>query len=147
MMRAMARSPTPAAFLPKFLGAVVVAGSLAGMLLHFSPEPAAPAAPTYDKVIHTKLSMRVNEKLKEHKALMRREEVQEKAPVVHPAHWGQVLRREAPVEPMIQFTPRAIMLCLVSIMAVAGFARQALSAGTELMGVSAAQKMLSMKGK
>merc|ERR1719506_2840663 len=76
MMRLMASSQTPTQYFPKFIGALVIAGSLAAVLLHVVPMPLASDVLPKDKLINglskgqTKFSIGVAAKLKEHKALM-----------------------------------------------------------------------------
>merc|ERR1719345_346882 len=109
----MASSSSSSKFAPKFVGALVVAGALAVVLLLVSPAQLASDVLPKQQVIEglakgqTKFSSGVAAKLKEHKALveaqgkpgsiMRREQPRARVITPKPEAWGRLMRKEAPL--------------------------------------------------
>mmetsp|Transcript_94283 Transcript_94283/g.147357 ORF Transcript_94283/g.147357 Transcript_94283/m.147357 type:complete len:154 (+) Transcript_94283:87-548(+) len=153
MLRFMVSSASPAQYFPKFLGAVVVAISLAGLMLHISPSPPDVPAPRYieDLGRRTKFSMRVHEKLEEHKAMMRREEPPVKAADVapRPEAWGKLMRREGPLAPAASAAEmsRMIFFGLFGLVALLGFGMQLRGALVQLMDSNDVRKYFGLKSK
>merc|ERR1719408_74035 len=80
----------------------------------------------------------------------------EKAPEEpHPAHWGKIMRREAPPAPGASGAPketklqklRLPFLVLFGVMAIIGFAQNAKGALLQSLNMFDVQKQLDMKGK
>mmetsp|Transcript_89926 Transcript_89926/g.142070 ORF Transcript_89926/g.142070 Transcript_89926/m.142070 type:complete len:161 (+) Transcript_89926:99-581(+) len=157
MLMFMASSPTPAQYWPKFFGIVAVACSLSGVFLQLSPAPAAKDVASLPSTVEAEIPAVTAEAVgssSTHKPLMRREPKKVQAPIVRPAEWGRLMRREAPlVPPMLgetsatdvaQFS-RAAFLLVFGAVALVGFALQAKGALSQLAGLAEIQKYFGLK--
>jgi len=109
----MASSSSPSVYANKFFGTVALAGILSGALLHLSPAPAA--APLVEPLLP--------ETVPKGPGLMRREQPQ---PTLHkaapaaprPEAWGQLMRREAPVQLPLKAGQSPLMVLMAPVAVV-----------------------------
>merc|ERR1719321_1370540 len=129
-MRLMASASSPGQYVPKLLGAVLLACALTSVMVQFTPGQQGP--------------MKVAEKPHEHKNLMRREP---KDSATHSVTWGQLLHKEGFASFASDQPARLALITVFASVALIGFAVLATGKFMQLMGAADVQKVFGVKAK